>query len=240
MVYFLEQLKLYRRALKYRRADYRVLFWMEAHLQKGMTAFDVGAHKGAYTFWMKRANGGGPIVAFEPQESGSVLLRKLFGKRITVETLALSNVVQQQSFFVQPQQNNVSYEASLTDKYSNAQELLVQTTTLDAYCRSKAIYPGFIKIDVEGHEMEVLEGGHLLLSERKPLLLIEIEQRHIGASKMGAIFQYLQQLGYTIYFFDGPHKKPIEEFDPLLHQRVENLNHNPTHYINNFVAEPRP
>jgi FkbM family methyltransferase len=37
---------------------------------------------------------------------------------------------------------------------------------------------GFIKIDVEGHELAVINGATTLLTTQRPLLLIEIEARH--------------------------------------------------------------
>ena len=37
---------------------------------------------------------------------------------------------------------------------------------------------GFIKVDVEGHEEEVIDGGFRVIARDHPVLLIEIEERH--------------------------------------------------------------
>ena len=49
----------------------------------------------------------------------------------------------------------------------------VKKNKLDNLIKSKNI--GFIKIDVEGHELEVINGARKLIKENKPILLIEIE-----------------------------------------------------------------
>ena len=41
---------------------------------------------------------------------------------------------------------------------------------------------GFIKIDVEGHEKNVIQGGLDTIKKNKPVLLIEIEEKHTKAS----------------------------------------------------------
>ena len=51
----------------------------------------------------------------------------------------------------------------------------VPLRTLDSYNLSNI---GFIKIDVEGHELDVLRGAEVTLRRDQPNLLIEIENRH--------------------------------------------------------------
>ncbi len=58
---------------------------------------------------------------------------------------------------------------------------------------------GFIKIDVEGHEYEVIEGGKQTILENKPILLIEIEKRHSNRSVDSSI-NYINKLGYKSYY----------------------------------------
>jgi FkbM family methyltransferase len=53
----------------------------------------------------------------------------------------------------------------------------------------------FIKIDVEGHELEVLKGARQLLERNRPVLLIEIEQRHCPGN-LKAVPLWLAALGY--------------------------------------------
>jgi len=90
----------------------------------------------------------------------------------------------------------------------------------------------FIKIDVEGHELEVLKGGSLLLERERPSLLVEIEQRHL-LQPIGVVFDYLQSRGYGGFFLEQRRLRPISEFSVAHHQDVSRVY--TEDYINNFV-----
>jgi FkbM family methyltransferase len=235
-----EKVKLLYRAWKYRyRGDGPEIEWMLSVLRPGDVAFDIGAHKGAYTFWMKRAVGAsGRVVAFEPQEAGAALLRRLYGEPVLVEQLGLSNKVGAQRFYVQPQANTVSYEASLFNKYEDAIEQVIETDTLDAYCRRTGIRPTLLKIDVEGHELELIQGGIETLKKEGPYIILEVERRHIGWQRMQELFDLLPALGYSGFFFDGQQKTALSNFDPDRHQDLQKLNSDQRMYINNFIFQP--
>ena len=61
----------------------------------------------------------------------------------------------------------------------------IKKITLDEYNFSHEI--GFIKIDVEGHELEIIRGGKNFLKNHKPVMLIEIEERHAGKNPIDII-----------------------------------------------------
>jgi FkbM family methyltransferase len=236
-----EQAKLRFRAWKYRLdEDPAEIAYLLRRVKKGQIVFDIGAHKGGYTYWLQKAVGtSGKVCAFEPQKSGAVLLESLFSAdNVRVEKLALSYKEGVQDFFIQPQANSVSFEASIANKYVDAQMVRVQTTTLDAYCRQQSLRPSFLKIDVEGHELEVLEGGNELLSKHKPALLIEVEERHIGREKMEAIFGMLSHFRYKGFFFYKGVQQPLANFDSSIHQSLADLKRSRNLYCNNFVFEP--
>lgn len=234
----LEQLKLLYRAYKYRyQADKSEIAYLLTKVKKGDVAIDVGAHKGGYTYWMQKAVGdNGKVIAFEPQKVGAELLQQLFPNAV-IENKGLSDKTGTQRFFIQPQQFNVSFEASLENKYENAQEVVIETTTLDIYCKENNLDPAFIKIDVEGHEKEVLSGGEEVLKKYKPIVLIEIEERHIGEERMREIFSLMAGVGYEGYFFYKQEKLSISEFKASVHQAREVLERKQEHYCNNFVFE---
>ena len=76
---------------------------------------------------------------------------------------------------------------------------------------------GFIKIDVEGHELEVLKGAVKSLKKFSPMLQIEVEQRHISYP-MEKVFEFLDSLGYAGFFLENQQLVPIEKFSKYLHQ----------------------
>ena len=60
----------------------------------------------------------------------------------------------------------------------------------------------FIKIDVEGHEIDVIEGATGTINKNKPILLVEIEERY-SKKKVVDTIGFINSLGFRSYFFNG-------------------------------------
>jgi FkbM family methyltransferase len=234
---FIEKLKLIRRAWKYRlQDDVAEINYILSKIKKDDVVFDIGAHKGGYTYWMQKAVGKqGKVMAFEPQQKGARLLKQLF-KKVIVEHIALSDTENVQTLYIQPQSYGVSFEASLENKYADYTEETITTTTIDLYCRQYDLIPSFIKIDVEGHEQKVIAGAKDILLKHKPILLVECESRHIGKAAFENLIHQLINHGYKAYFFWQKKKLPFEQFDLSIHQNTEIITKD--NYANNFVFEP--
>lgn len=232
-----EHIKLLYRAWKYRKVERNEINYLLKKIKKGQTVFDVGAHKGAYSFWMRKAvDENGKLVCFEPQQKACELLKRLFNDaNVNVEQLALSDKNGTTDLFIKPQPG-ISYEASLDNKYENALIEEVTTTTIDDYCRENSIFPSFIKIDVEGHEQNVISGAMEVLKNLKPILIVEIEVRHIGEQALHELCNKIINLGYEAYFFYKKQKLPVNNFNVQLHQNIKNIGTNK--YSNNFAFEP--
>ena len=76
-----------------------------------------------------------------------------------------------------------------------------------------------IKLDAEGAEAEVLQGAHDTLRRCRPVLSIEIEERHRAGSTR-AVPALLAQLGYQGFYEFWGEWRPIEGFDPAIMQRA--------------------
>ena len=59
----------------------------------------------------------------------------------------------------------------------------------------------FIKIDVEGHEIEVMQGAIKIIKKNKPILLVEIEERY-SKKKVIDTINYINSLGYKSFYCD--------------------------------------
>jgi hypothetical protein len=101
---------------------------------------------------------------------------------------------------------------------------------------------GFIKIDVEGHEAQVLDGASETLIRCQPRLLVEIEERH-AAGSTHSVPRSLAQLGYKGFFIYSNRLFSIKDFDPAVHQNLAKAP-NPnsdfnrqsfSQYVNNFL-----
>ena len=82
----------------------------------------------------------------------------------------------------------------------------------------------FIKIDVEGHELEVLKGAKKTIKKFKPNMLIEIEERHSNKKEQTTI-DYICSLGYKSFVYDQ--KKLVQT------SLINNLEK-----FNNFIFKP--
>jgi hypothetical protein len=97
---------------------------------------------------------------------------------------------------------------------------------------------GFIKIDVEGFEREVLEGARNTLARERPRLLIEIEEFHTRRP-IEHDLAFIEGMGFHGYFLrDRRVLAPLSEFDPESHHRRARESDR-VHYIFNFIFLPR-
>jgi len=228
-------LRLWFRARRYAtRNDPGEIAWLLRTVKPGQTVLDVGGHKGAYTFWLRRAVGGhGQVVTFEPQPVLAKRLKALAKswRNVRVEWLALSSKEGELELHVP--KGGPSPGATLETRGTEGFDTVkVPVTTLDLYDAAQDLgRVSLIKVDVEGHELEFFKGGETVLRRDKPILIFECEARH-RPDGVKPVFEWLQSLGYRGHFFLGTDLRPLSEFDPVKHQT---RGQDP--YCNNFVFQ---
>lgn len=214
---------------------------MRDALRPGDAAVDAGAYKGGYTYWMRRAVGaGGAVFAFEPQPGAAAMLRRYVSAfrwtNVTVSEGALSSSVGTCTLLT-PGDRGVSPAASLVGASlpPGARTLTVDVDPLDTWLerRSPGSRVALLKVDVEGHELEVFRGARRVLTEHRPHILVECEVRHLRDSSMGDVFGYLGGLGYRGAFFEGGDLVDVARFDADVHQVAGRRP-----YVNNFAFVP--
>ncbi|MFM9007877.1 MAG: FkbM family methyltransferase, partial [Bacteroidota bacterium] len=85
---------------------------------------------------------------------------------------------------------------------SSSQSVAVQMTSIDEYVRLHAFAKvDFIKIDVEGYEMEVLIGAEHVLRKFHPVLCIEVNDEHLRrfGSSEAELLGFLRDHRYSIH-----------------------------------------
>lgn len=207
-------------------------------------ALDVGANDGVYTYQLSRL--ARCVIAFEPNPTCVERLQRLAMRNATVEAVALSDRQGNAhlNFPISPkgieETGMASIEPGAVSAPLIARSIAVPTQRLDDYRLTDV---GFIKIDVEGHEESVLIGAKATLEACRPVLLIEIEERH-NAGGLGRIKAMLGSLGYQGSYFTASGRMNIENFRPDRDQHVEVLaamsgNRRSVPYINNFLFTPK-
>jgi FkbM family methyltransferase len=140
----------------------------------GGTAIDVGANQGVFAFAFSRR--AARVEAFEPNPDYAEFARRMLGSRARVHTIALSNRMGQAEFVVPVSKEGVVLHLGGNLKQSTAQHddamrFKVEVRTLDSYAFKDV---RVVKIDVEGSELEVLEGGRETILRDKPALIVEL------------------------------------------------------------------
>lgn len=236
-------------------ANYLIhLRWGEPELHElhrlvrpGAVAIDVGAHFGVYSMALARLVGRrGQVVSIEPVAEDAAMVRRAMRTLrlpVTVVNCALSAVAGEATLRVpllggaqKTALATLEAEAQARD-VSGFTERVVPVRTLDEMLVNIRMPIGFIKIDVEGHELAVLDGARETLRQHRPNLLIEINDDLVG-EPMTEIFSRIERQGYRGEFLeDGRYRRPVSAFDPERHQRGVATPLSRA-YINNFIFLP--
>lgn len=215
-------------------------------LDKQSVFIDVGANLGQYVYMAEKLVAGENIFAFEPNPSLNKRLKHLF-KQVHVVQAALSS--EQGTFnFKIPifKDREIHTRGTLKTEHTETEEtsfnlISVQALTLDAYVQSQAIdRVSLIKIDVEGAEFDVLKGADAVIREKRPAVIVEIEQRHHATAIKDFILAFEKQYAYRTYYFDS---KLQELKDDIAIQKIDNLQSEENHaknrlFVNNFIFLP--
>lgn len=141
------------------------------NIEEDKCFLDVGANVGVYT--LRLARKGIPVHAFEPSPHIFKMLSKNTKgiPNVTAYPYALSNKNGAVEFYLGitdyiPNQFFTTYKP-----YSECSCVKVQTKTVDSL---KIKNVGLVKVDVEGHESQVLEGAFQTLKAQKPIVVVEV------------------------------------------------------------------
>ncbi len=183
--------------------------FLKLFLQEGMTFVDIGAHHGLYTLLAaKKVGTKGKVLAFEPSKRELLRLEKHIAinhlSNIEVETFALGKIEQEEDLYLCQDASGSglnSLRPPVTDDpiYS----VKVKVKPLDKYLADKKLEAGdidFIKIDVEGGELDILQSASQLLSASiRPLIMCEVEdiRTEPWGYKAIEIYKYLKGLGFN-------------------------------------------
>jgi FkbM family methyltransferase len=164
---------------------------------------DVGANVGRWALFSQAEK----IYAFEPFPKTFNNLKNNLELNPSLKIQPLNLALSNQKASVSMQTETITNSGM--NKISTAHSPLavqVQTTTLDSWVSENDIQKiDFIKIDVEGYEMQVLAGADYVISKFKPSLFLEIDDQLLKkyATTPVEIFNFLKQKNYEIKILPG-------------------------------------
>lgn len=206
---------------------------------------DIGAAGGLYS--VNALPHSQSCIMFEPIPAAANELRalcKYSSSRLAVEEVAVSDRSGTASFrIVEKDAGRSTLEKENHLDVTNGGEVIETIVTvkkLDEYGYDDV---GLIKIDVEGHEVAVLDGAIETLRSNTPNIIIEIEERHNHES-FHKVRYLLENLGYIGFFMLDKTLNPISTFDFEKYQNVTNIGDVTNNYqrkgvyVNNFIFVP--
>ncbi|MGH8909299.1 MAG: FkbM family methyltransferase [Egibacteraceae bacterium] len=189
---------------------------LDTLVQTGDVCIDVGAEYGLYTHALVGLVGpAGTVHSVEPLPGAYRILRAglaLTGRRnVRTYRLALGDHAEQGDLSVPWRRGlPVHGRAFLTSgangdgpnvEFSTSRTVQVEVVTLDELCaRERIDRVDFVKADVEGAELAVLHGAEATLVSYRPMLLLEIEERHLDKYGCDAteVVHWLADRGYAM------------------------------------------
>ena len=224
----------YKLYYKYRSYKYANKITPELNLIKYLTnknkvSLDIGANLGLFTFFIQKYSR--LVYAFEPNPFPLKYLYGLVDRNVKVIPIAISDSDSKVVLNIPKKPKGWSSNgASLQNSDEFHIKYPVDAKTIDNL-RIENIE--FIKIDVEGNEMQVLKGATKTLLNQKPNLLIENEFVH--QKNPFEIFKFLENFNYEAFYSLNKNRiiKVTRNLD------LENLQHNPEikryGYVQNFI-----
>ena len=153
-------------------------------------AIDIGANYGLYSYALSKLYR--QVVAFEPNRKAVAPLAAWNSSRIILQHCALSSAAGRSTLYI-PVKRGVemtgwaSLDMDNCPEAESVEELEVEIRTLDSFGFADV---GFIKVDAEGHELDVLKGAERTIKSSLPHLLIEIRK------KAAEVHELLRTWGY--------------------------------------------
>lgn len=175
------------------------------------TSLDIGANMGLYTYQLRRYSA--YCHALEPHPVLAMGLASARLKGVQVHRLALSDRAGSAVLRV-PVNDAAGHEyhghSTIDDQNElslagniSIRRLEIQRITLDEFVAQHRISRiGFMKVDVEGHELAILRGGERTVRLDAPNILVELEERHHQGTVV-ATKAFLSDHGYRCFFLEG-------------------------------------
>jgi len=190
-------------------------------LCQGDVCWDIGANIGFFSCLFASLIGpSGRVIAFEPVPATAdfllhnvelngfhnvVLIRKAVGATPATQPIYYGDAA------------NAEGTASFLSSHAERHFEVVEIDTLDNLS-GKLPPADFIKIDVEGYQMEVLKGGREYFSQHSPMIMAELKDRDSG--KMKKAQDFFADFGYTPYEFK---KHALRQCDNIVMSRKRNF-----------------
>jgi FkbM family methyltransferase len=198
-------------------------------LQPGNNVLDIGAHYGFFSLVCSELIGSdGRLLAVEPATSSVTILKKNCAPfdNITVIPKAIAEKTTELFFHEFPNLYS-EYNAIDADQFKNEEwyrefepvKTRVEATSVNDLTKELNFIPQLIKIDVEGAELKVIQGGYDFFALHNPTLAMEYLSESRGNVQHREAVNLLKELQYKTYIIDQQGLlKPIDDIEHYLEE----------------------
>lgn len=175
--------------------------FLRQNVKPGATVLDLGAHMGLFSVVMSQLVGKeGRVYSFEPTPSTRSVLKEVVkingcDHNVRVRSEAVSK--QKGTFFFYDTGDLVSNANSLVQTDRSANKIEVNAVSLDEFAEEQNAVINCLKIDVEGAELDLLEGAKNVFKKMRPAALLSLHPASIKANK-----QSLESIWDTVKSYD--------------------------------------
>lgn len=197
-------------------------------LGPGDTVVDIGANVGLYS--LAAAARGAIVHAIEPVPAAVERLRRSLelnpqlAERVHVHAQGVSDRSGTLTLFTQSLRSYSGHASAHLSDEDQVESVEVPISTLDATLPDMEAPVRLVKIDVEGHEPAVLDGGREFFARTRPdYIFLEIEEDHLARAASSGIeldervlaMGYQPQGGFTLHHGLWPLNSPDEGVPPF-------------------------
>lgn len=197
-------------------------------------SLDIGANLGLFAYFLARLSP--RVYAFEPNPFPLRLLRYVADANVEVAPTAITDRTGDVELIIPRGRKGWSSNGASLEDHGSGRSLRI--TAQGARLDDLHLPPvGFVKIDVEGHELAVLRGARETLARDRPNIYIENEHTHAGAGAV-EVFKHLDNAGYRGFFFEDGVLRTLNHFDVEQHQIRPAAGAGSHRYVRNFIFLP--
>jgi FkbM family methyltransferase len=188
--------------------------WLAQHLQPGATLYDIGGNVGFFTvLGAKLVGPTGHVYVFEPVPENAATIRHNLAMNEFRNVIVFENAVARVGGNVAlnvAEYSGGAVLASAGKPPDHKETIMVRSVAIDELIEQGQVKaPQVVKIDVEGAELDVLQGMAQTLARDTPLIIYEIDDGAEAAfrAKCEACEQFLHRAGYQV--------TPLEDSYPM-------------------------
>lgn len=182
---------------------------------KGAKVFaDVGAHLGYYGCIAGTVYPDLKLFLFEMNHNLVELIERNLAANKLDSAIVVNQAVSDRRKQISYADGSVDAGLSMTDAGDHSGDegaVTAEAVSLDEFFGEKGVDPDVIKIDVQGAEMEALQGARKIIERRHPVIFLEVHPKLVGSFGVSVpdIYRFLTNNGYDQIYLINEHRKDV-------------------------------